>query len=115
MFHRFQHNKEKRKTWTSLISKGRSGFTPRDSSRICSNHFKDRHPTTKNPNSMLWLTTQNNRGNKVLYKWKSPRQRAFTEYVDENKKKAGKKPQENVQEEENVNDFLLPVSMMSEH
>ena len=90
MFHRFQHNKEKRKTWTSLISKGRSGFTPSDSSRICSNHFKDEHPTTKNPNSMLWLTTQDNRENKVLYKQKSPRQRVFTEYVEENKKRQGR-------------------------
>ena len=40
MFHRFPRNEEKRKTWTSLISKARSGFTPGDDSRICSNHFK---------------------------------------------------------------------------
>ena len=115
MFHRFQHNKEKRKTWTSLISKGRSGFTPSDGSRICSNHFKDGQPTTKNPNPTLWLTIQDNRENKVLYKRKSPRKRVFTENVEANKKEAGKKPRENVQEEKNANNFLLPVPMMTEH
>ena len=40
MFHRFPRNEEKRKTWTSLISKGRSGFTLSDGSKICSNHLK---------------------------------------------------------------------------
>ena len=40
IFQRFPRNEEKRKTWTSLISKARSGFTPGDDSRICSNHFK---------------------------------------------------------------------------
>ena len=89
MFHRFPTNEEKR----------RSGFTPCDGSRICSNHFKDGQPTTKNPNPTLWLTIQDNRENKVLYKRKSPRKRVFTENVEANKKEAGKKPQENVQEE----------------
>ena len=31
------------------------------------------------------------------------------------KKEEGKKPRENVQEEENINDFLLPVPMTTEH
>ena len=56
MFHRFSRNEEKRKAWTSLISKGGSVFTPNGGSRICSNHFKDGQPTTKNPNPTLWLT-----------------------------------------------------------
>ena len=90
MFHRFPPNEEKRKTWTSLISKGRSGFTPSDGSRICSNHFKDGQPTTKNPNPTLLLTIQDNRENKVLYKRKSPRKRAFLENVEANKKEAGR-------------------------
>ena len=42
MFHRFPRNEEKRKTWTSLTSKKRSGFTPSDGSRICSYNFKDK-------------------------------------------------------------------------
>ena len=116
MFHRFPRNEEKRKTWTSLIAKGRSGFTLSDASRIFSNHFKDGQPTTKNPNPTLWLTIQDNRENKVLYKRKSPRKRVFTENVEANKKEAGKKPRENVQEEKNANNFLLPVPiMMTEH
>ena len=65
MFHRFPRNEEKRKTWTSPIFKGRSGFTPSDGRKICSNHFKDGQATTKNPNPMLWLTIQDNRENKV--------------------------------------------------
>ena len=60
MFHRLPRYEEKRKTWASLLSKGRSGFTPSDGSRICSNHFKDGQPTTKNPNLTLWLTIQDN-------------------------------------------------------
>ena len=51
----------------------------------------------------------------MLYKPKSPRKRVFTENVEANKKEAEKKPPANVQEEENVNDFLLPVPMMTEH
>ena len=115
MFHRFPRNEKKRKTWTSLISKGRSGFTPSDASRIYSNYFKDGQPTAKNPNPTLWLTIQDNRENKMLYKRKSPRKRSFTENVEASKKEAGKKLLENIQEEGNVNDFLLPVPTMTEH
>lgn len=61
-------NKENRKTWTSLISKGRSEFTPNDGSRICSDLFKDGQQTTKNTNPALWLTIQDNRENKIVYK-----------------------------------------------
>ena len=95
MFHRFPRNEEKRKTWTSLISKGRSGFTSSDGSRVFSNHFKDGQLTAKNPNQTLWLTIQDNRENKRLYKRKSPRKNVFTENVEANKKEAGKKPREN--------------------
>ena len=76
MFHRFPRNEEKRKTWTSLISKGRSGFISNDGSRIYSNHFKDGQPTTKNPNPTLWLTIQYSRENKVLYK-RNPSEKEF--------------------------------------
>ena len=51
----------------------------------------------------------------MLYKRKSPRKRVFLENVEANKKEAGKKPRENVQEEKNANNFLLPVPMMTEH
>ena len=92
MFHGFSRNEEKRKTWTSLISKGRSGFTPSNGCRIYLNHFKDGKPTAKNPNPTLWLTSQDNRENKMLYKRKSPRKRSFTENVEVSKKETGKKP-----------------------
>ena len=61
------------------------------------------------------MIIQDNRENKILYKRKSPRKRVLTENAEANKKEAGKKPLENVQEEENINDFLLPVPMMTEH
>ena len=115
MFHRNPLNEEKRKTWTSVISKGRPGFTSSEGSRICSNHFKDGQPTTKNPNPTLWLTIQDNRENKVLYKRKFSRKIVFTENVEANKKEAGERPRENVQEEKNVNNFLLLVPMTTEH
>ena len=44
-----------------------------------------------------------------------PQKRVFTENVETDKKEAGKKPRENVQKEENVSDFLLPVRTMAEH
>ena len=97
------------------MSKEKSEFTPSDGSRICSNHFKNGQPNTKNPNLTLWLTIQDNTENEVLYKQKSPRKGVFSENVEANKKEEGKKPKENVQEEENVNDFLLPVPMTTEH
>ena len=51
----------------------------------------------------------------MLYKRKSLRKRVFTENVEANKKDAGKKPRENVQEEEKSNKFLLPVPKATEH
>ena len=39
----------------------------------------------------------------------------YTENVEANKIEIGKKPWKNVQEEENINDFLLPVPVMAGH
>ena len=72
MFHRFPCNEQKRKTWISLVGKGRDSYVPTDGSRICSNHFPEGRPTIKHPNPTLWLTIQDNRQNKVITVRKSP-------------------------------------------
>ena len=61
------------------------------------------------------MTIQDNIENKIVYKHKYPRKKVVTENVEANKKEARKKPLENIQEEENVNYFLLPVPMMAEN
>ena len=60
-----------------------------------SNHFTDGKPFVKKQNPTLWLTTQDNRENKITYKWKSPRKRVYTENLEANQKDADEKPREN--------------------
>ena len=79
-----------------------------------SNHFTDGKTIAKKQNPTLWLTTQDNRENKINYKRKSPRKWVYTENLEANQKEAEGRPRENIQKE-NVNEFLLPVPVMTEH
>ena len=55
-WHRFPTNEMKRKFWTKCVEKGRANFCPGNEATICSNHFKDAKPTTRNPFPTLYLT-----------------------------------------------------------
>ena len=46
----------KRKFWIKCVEKGRANFCPGNETTICSNHFKDAKPTTRNPFPTLYLT-----------------------------------------------------------
>eukprot|EP00112_Aurelia_sp_Birch-Aquarium-sp1_P018551 Seg444.8 transcript_id=Seg444.8/GoldUCD/mRNA.D3Y31 product="hypothetical protein" protein_id=Seg444.8/GoldUCD/D3Y31 len=46
----------KRKVWIKCVERGRANFCPGSEATICSNHFKDAKPTTRNPFPTLYLT-----------------------------------------------------------
>ena len=101
---------KKRKTWTSQTSKGRPEFAKWWQLKS----FYRWKNNCKETKSTLWLTTQDNRENKITYKRKSPGKWVYTENLEANQKEAEGKPRENIQKE-NVNEFLLPVPVMTEH
>ena len=55
-WHRFPANELKRKMWIKCAERGRANFCPGNETTVCSNHFIDGKPTTRNPFPMLYKT-----------------------------------------------------------
>ncbi len=87
-WHRFPANELKRKVWIKCVERGRANFCPGSETTVCSNHFIDGKPTTRNPFPMLYMTLAdvrkaNSQDQPAFVKRKSPRKRCAVTDTDE--------------------------------
>ena len=86
-WHRFSANEFKRKMWIKCVERGRANFCPGNETTVCSNHFIDGKPTTRNPFPTLYKTLAdmrkaNSRDQPAFVKGKRPRERCAVTDTD---------------------------------